>query len=399
MLDNKKILCKITQNKNFSINILQPFNKLSMELINDFSDELKKEKKTYKYLDLIYLSSWCSKKKIQELKNRHFFYKKQIGRGLAFHITPSNVPTNFIYSFFFGLLSGNSNIVKLPAREFPEKKIILDIIIKIFKRKKYINIKNSNYFILYNKLNNSELTEKLSSICDVRIIWGGDKTINEVRKIWIPERATELTFADRYSFSIVNSKKLKNLNELKVKNLIKNFFYDTYTMNQLACNSPHFLFWIGKNNKILQNKFWNSLNIFAKKRFNLDEKNLLDKYTNLVSSIFTQNKFKNLRMFDNTLYVVDPNKDLSNIENIRGKSGTFFQKNINNIAELKKYVTKKCQTITYFGFNKKEIESFLFNNNLKGVDRIVPIGSAMEIDIIWDGYNVINSLSREISIQ
>ena len=100
MLDNKKILCKITQNKNFSINILQPFNKLSMELINDFSDELKKEKKTYKYLDLIYLSSWCSKKKIQELKNRHFFYKKQIGRGLAFHITPSNVPTNFIYSFF-----------------------------------------------------------------------------------------------------------------------------------------------------------------------------------------------------------------------------------------------------------------------------------------------------------
>ena len=60
---------------------------------------------------------------------------------------------------------------------------------------------------------------------------------------------------------------------------------------------------------------------------------------------------------------------------------------------------KKCQTITYFGFNKKEIENFLFNNNLKGVDRIVPIGSAMEIDIIWDGYNVINSLSREISIQ
>ena len=46
-----------------------------------------------------------------------------------------------------------------------------------------------------------------------------------------------------------------------------------------------------------------------------------------------------------------------------------------------------------------EIQNFLFNNNLRGVDRVVPIGSAMQIDLVWDGYNVINSLSREISIQ
>jgi len=27
----------------------------------------------------------------------------RLGRGLIFHICPSNVPTNFAYSFFFGL--------------------------------------------------------------------------------------------------------------------------------------------------------------------------------------------------------------------------------------------------------------------------------------------------------
>lgn len=399
MPDNKRTLFEITQNKNFSINITKPFDKISIELISDFSEELKKEKKTYKYLDLIYLSSWCSKKKIMELKKKHTFSKMQIGRGLVFHITPSNVPTNFIYSFFFGLLSGNSNIVKLPAREFPEKKIIVDIITKIFEKKKYLKYKNSNYFIFYDKTKNLEITEKISTICDARVIWGGDKTVNEIRKIWIPERATELTFSDRYSFCIINIKKLNNLSEVKFKKLIRNFFYDTYTMNQLACNSPHFLFWSGIDDKTLKNKFWKDLNIFAKKRFYLDEKNLLNKYTNLVSNIFNQDKFKNLKIFSNTLYVVDPNKNINNIEDIRGENGTFFQKNINNISELTKYITKKCQTITYFGFNKKEIENFLFNNNLRGVDRIVPIGNAMEIDIIWDGYNVINSLSREISIR
>ena len=44
----------------------------------------------------------------------------RLGVGLAFHITPSNMPTNFAYSLLFGLLSGNSNIIKVPSRKFPE---------------------------------------------------------------------------------------------------------------------------------------------------------------------------------------------------------------------------------------------------------------------------------------
>ena len=64
-----------------------------------------------------------------------------MGRGLIFHITPTNVPTNFFYSFIFSLLSGNSNIVKLPTRDFEEKKIILDSIYNLFKKKNIKQLK------------------------------------------------------------------------------------------------------------------------------------------------------------------------------------------------------------------------------------------------------------------
>ena len=47
---------------------------------------------------------------------------------------------------------------------------------------------------------------------------------------------------------------------------------------------------------------------------------------------------------------------------------------------------------------KNDIENFLILNNVKGIDRVVPIGSALDMDVIWDGYNMINSLSREIPI-
>ena len=397
MLDKKKILYKITKNKNFNINVSIPFNDLTINFLKDFSILLKKERKIYQYPDLIYLIFWTSHRKIKEIKDKFTNKNIKLGRGLIFHITPSNVPTNFIYSFFFGLLSGNSNIVKVPSKNFSEKDIILSTINKLFKRKKYVKIKNSNFFIQYNE--KKENTLNISSICDGRIIWGGDKTINEVRKFWIPERAIELTFADRYSLSVLNLNKFIRIKKNEIKSIAKKFFYDSYMLNQSACNSPHFVFWVGKKNKIYQNRFWHELNNIAKEKFILKNNVAVNKYSNLIKNIIDQKDFQNIKTFKNNLYVIDPNKNVKNIENIRGVSGIFFQKNIKNINELKKFITKKCQTLTYFGLDKKQVKSFLLKNNLLGIDRVVPIGKGLDINLIWDGYNVIESLSRNITLE
>ena len=87
------------------------------------------------------------------------------------------------------------------------------------------------------------------------------------------------------------------------------------------------------------------------------------------------------------------------IENIRGKNGTFFQKNLSKLENLKKFVTKKCQTVSYFGLKKEKLKNFMAKSNLTGIDRIVPIGQALEINFSWDGYDVISSLSRVISLE
>ena len=66
---------------------------------------------------------------------------------------------------------------------------------------------------------------------------------------------------------------------------------------------------------------------------------------------------------------------------------------------MKKFITKKCQTLTYFGLDKKQVKSFLLKNNLLGIDRVVPIGNGLDINLIWDGYDVIESLSRNITLE
>jgi hypothetical protein len=46
-----------------------------------------------------------------------------------------------------------------------------------------------------------------------------------------------------------------------------------------------------------------------------------------------------------------------------------------------------------------ELLNFVVKNRLSGIDRIVPVGKALEMDIIWDGYDIVRSLSRNIEVK
>jgi hypothetical protein len=62
-------------------------------------------------------------------------------------------------------------------------------------------------------------------------------------------------------------------------------------------------------------------------------------------------------------------------------------------------VTSKYQTLTYFGLPREELASFVTSNRLPGIDRIVPVGEAMDIGPIWDGFDLIRTLSRVCDIR
>jgi hypothetical protein len=51
-----------------------------------------------------------------------------------------------------------------------------------------------------------------------------------------------------------------------------------------------------------------------------------------------------------------------------------------------------------FGFSEEELKDFIKNSNLRGIDRIVPIGKSLDFSIIWDGFNLIESLSRSVQV-
>ena len=89
----------------------------------------------------------------------------------------------------------------------------------------------------------------------------------------------------------------------------------------------------------------------------------------------------------------------TDLTNLRGYGGVFFENDIKKIKEVGNVINGKYQTITYFGIKKKILKTFVNNLDIAGVSRIVPVGQAIDMDIIWDGKNLINELTRILEVK
>lgn len=375
---------------------IKPFDNLVCEFLDYFSKDLFKISKKLNRPDLTSLAFWCRKSNLMKLKEKYDVEKISKGLGLIFHITPSNIPTNFAYSLIFGIITGNNSVIKVPSKKFEEIKIICERINFILKLKKFNKIKNKITIIRYDKNNN--ITEEISQISDGRLIWGGDNTVREIKLLKTKFRSIDLTFGDRYSFSVINSENLKKLNKKEMINLIKNFYNDTYLVDQNACSSPHLIIWLGKSKKI-KNIFWEKLFQFVKKNYDHPSIASIDKLSDLYNSIILNKEIKKIQTFERFIYVVTLKKLQENLDKLRGRWGFFYQIDLENFVNIKDFLTDKFQTMTYFGIDRKNLQSFILNNHLNGLNRIVPIGQALDINFYWDGYDILNMLTKKIDLR
>lgn len=372
-----------------------PFSKDVIKFLSNFSIQLNKENRYLKFADISSLVFWCREKNLIRLKKK-YNQKNKIGLGTIFHITPSNVPTNFCYSLIFGLLTGNTNIVKVPSQKFDQIKIICDALKKTIK----INPRFNNQIkIIRYESEEDQITNYFSKRCAVRIIWGGDKTIKKVRKFELKPRSKDITFSNRYSISLINLDKInnpKNKNEIKI--LIKNFYNDTFLNDQNACTTPHLIIWLGKRKKLID-IFWNELLNFVKKNYEHQSINFFEKYTMLLNHILRLDNIGKFTNYENLIYRLKL-KNINNLNHLNiGKWGLFFEFNSKNLKILNTFINENYQTITYYGFPKKKILDHILVNKLRGVDRIVPIGQSMNMDdLFWDGHDLFSALTREIKV-
>ena len=94
-------------------------------------------------------------------------------RLIAFHIAPSNVPINFAVSMTSALLAGNSCVIRVSNKDFEQVNIVTEAINKVLAKTEFVSLQG--YIITVRYERDKIVNDYLSSICDLRIVWGGDR--------------------------------------------------------------------------------------------------------------------------------------------------------------------------------------------------------------------------------
>ncbi len=396
----KKIFFE-TNPKSFKINKVQKsldiFNKNVINFFDEISNLIFKHEQLRKFSDLATFGFFCRKANVKLLQKKYFnFLEDRYGRGLVLHFTPSNVPLNFAYSLFFGLITGNTNVIRLSKKNYDQTKILINIINKLLQRKKFGELRKKIILIRYDK--SEEITKYLCSICDVRLIWGGDNSIDEIRKYSLSSNAFDVTFADKFSICIISAE-----NYLKSKQFNKEadfFFNDTLFFDQNACTSPRIVLWHGGNKiiNLAKKKFWKEFeNIIKKKNYKIYENWNYEKFYNETNAIINLNTKP--RKSDNSLIKrIQLNRISSEINKYFSPGGLFFEYDFKKFSEIKNIFSPKVQTLTYIGFNPFYLKKKLNLNRVNSVDRIVPNGKSSEIGLEWDGYDLVFQISKKLTI-
>jgi len=383
-------------NKKFLNKTLEPFDNNVLDFLNELSESLVASKECSQYTDIRTFAFMCRKRNLEFLKKKYSSYSHRTGIGLLFHITPSNIPTSFAYSLLFGILSGNTNLIKVPSKKFPQIEILCKAI-KV-KIKKYKKIENFITIVRYS--DNDEFTRMASLKCDGRLIWGGNNSINNIRKFSMKEISRDIAFADRNSLCVINSSKIISLSSRELKILVGKFYNDTFLVDQNACSSPHIIFWEGDKKKEAKNKFWAELFNTVKLKYDIQHAGVFYKYNRLISDKLVLKNFESYRKYGQYIHCIQLKNNMElKVDNLIAKWGYFYQMDVKNISEIFKYTNIYTQTLSYFGYTKNVFLKTIKQTNFRGVDRIVPIGQALDIGLLWDGYDIVPSLTKTIEIK
>lgn len=348
--------------------------------------------------DVVTFAYWCRKAALASYAKTYEDDPARLGRGVVFHIAPSNVPVNFAFSLAAGLLAGNKNVVKVPSKEFPQVEVI-DREISALLAGDFSDMAPYVRLVRYDRTD-KKTTDLLSSICATRVIWGGDATIASVRTSPLPPRANEVTFADRNSLLVVDA--AAYLSQDGDAKIAQGFYNDTYFSDQNACTSPRLVVWYGAEDviELAKRRFWAAVDAHVRNRYAIEAVQAVGKLDALYQSAAHRSTHLASELSDTkTMRAKVDSLDELLMED-RYHSGFFFEYDCCDLAALVPVIDNKIQTVSYVGDEvAHKLHDLVMSQGLVGVDRIVPVGTTMDFSLIWDGYDLIRSMSRVVDLK
>ncbi len=399
-----KILCPLGSSLDtLSRRALAPFDTTAKALVSRFSRRLAQDPRARAFPEIIALAHWLRPRAIEDLEagfraglppDCH-----ALGRGMALHFAPGNVDTIFLYSALLSILAGNATVVRVSSRASPQIALLTDVLNGVLQDSNLDGMRARLRILRYPR--DARITAALSSACDLRLIWGGDDSVQDIRALPLAPRGRDVTFPDRWSLCVLDARSVLAENT-DLAALARNFVNDAYWFDQMACSSPRLVLWHGPvgEAEAASERFWPLVEAasdsFAEGMQAVQYVNkLVAQCSAAINGTATQLRpGANNMVSVATLARLDlPAHDLLHIG-----GGLFWQAHLPDLDALAPLLDSRSQTLSSHGIAAR-IWADWTTRHAACIDRIVPIGQALQFDTIWDGMDLLREFTRLVAIR
>ncbi len=381
----------------------QPFDLRSVDFVQRLSQKLLTAPGIRQHPELAALGHWFRGANLHLLAQKYHCDNGEaliLGRGLAFHVAPSNVDSVFMYSWLLSLLAGNVNVVRLSQKPSAAQTFLITVLAQTLAEEVGKPVRNRIVLLTYP--HDDTITSALSEACQVRVVWGGDATVRKLRAVSLRPTATEVCFPDRFSACAIEAEALLGLDEASLAHLAGRFYNDTFWFAQQACSSPRLVAWIGTDDFIdsARARFWAALEQVLLRRPPEDTESMS---IARVTACFEYASFALARPdgvagllpgLPARLTLERPLNEA--IKSLHCGNGLFLELRLPRLVDLASQLSDKEQTLTVHGFTRAQLLELALVLPARAVDRIVPIGEALTFAPVWDGYDLITVFSRKL---
>ena len=311
-------------------------------------------------------------------------------RGNVFHVPPANVDTIFVYSWALSALAGNHNVVRISERSATAADTILTALNEVLADADPV-IARTQRMITYGR--DDAVTAALSQWADLRVIWGGDTAVEAIRKHPLRPSARDLTFPDRTSWAALSAAGWRAADPAKRREAVVGFSNDAYWFDQAACSSPRTVFLVGEDTDEVRAEFLELLlEVVDQRGWAVDAAMAVEKRVNAYGLAAT-GAISAMQFPANSVTAMS----LGAVPDAPRRwigAGAFPFAQVSSLLELVPAMNRQDQTFSHFGFTTEELREFALALCGRGVDRIVPFGSALTFGSIWDGYDLPREFTR-----
>lgn len=366
-----------------------------IDLIGRYAATLQADPRWRGVPAVLALAFWLRKAAIVRMadgfQRRNPPHSRSVGRGIAFHLPPQNVDTLFLYSWAVAFACGAVNVVRLPEQISPTVVRLLEPLIALLEE-----AGSGDLFVSYSRQDEAA-NARLSAIADCRLVWGGDAKAESFNKWPLRIGGKSLMFTDRYSHAVLSASAVAALDEADLDRLAKALHDDIRLFDQQACSSPHTIHLLHFDDAGLDatRRLLERVDALARQAAATDPAHGMAKFASGCAMAAADAALEVHRLSnETTILLLAPGEQ----RGLAVGGGFLSLRPVKEIGEVTASFTARDQTLTHFGLQPEELESLAGLAATRGVARLVPVGSALDFDTVWDGYDLLGELTRVVRV-